>query len=281
MARGRHRHSALHRVWIPVALGGAALACAGTAWLVGGPGGGDVDALREAEIQLLRVLPAGAAVAAVVGAVLLRRWDIAAGRLVARERATKASLTARVEQRQAELEEARERVTALEEKVQAKRGELARLRTEHAALLRRYATAETERANALEGRRLLALEAAEPAKALPAQAADHRTSGGAPTALTYLQAYEALGRLSRSVARQREAAEEAARAERAERERLSPASGAAPAPTPQGPGYGEAPGYGGPPVIPPPRRDGGFDFFHRDARSENAPAENARGRSAP
>src|SRR5262249_50568156 len=53
-------------------------------------------------------------------------------------------------------------------KLRAKRTELANLRNEHASLLRRYATAETERASALEGRRLLAIETTSPAKALPA-----------------------------------------------------------------------------------------------------------------
>jgi hypothetical protein len=59
----------------------------------------------------------------------------------------------------------------LEQRLRAKRAELAGLRNEHAALLRRYATAETERATALEGRRLLEIEAA-PARALPAAQAD-------------------------------------------------------------------------------------------------------------
>jgi hypothetical protein len=231
MARGRHRNSALHRVLIPAAVGGTAVACAGAAWLVG-------DAL------VLRALTGGAAVAAVTGAGLLRRWDIRAGRVVARERAAKAGLNWRNEERQARLEQAQDQIGELEEKISAKRSDLARLRSEHAELLRRYATAETERAKALEGRRLLALEAAAPAKALEAQATDHRTSGGAPTPLTYLQAYEALGHLSRSVARQREEEEAAAKA--AERERERSAADLEP-------------------VMPPPQRNGNFDFFSRSA----------------
>jgi septal ring factor EnvC (AmiA/AmiB activator) len=240
MARGRHRNAALHRVLIPTAVGGAALACAGASWLVG-------DAL------VLRGLTAGSAAAAVTGAVLLRRWDIRAGRIVARERAAKAGLNWRNEERQARLEQARDQIGSLEQKISAKRADLERLRSEHAELLRRYATAETERAKALEGRRLLALEAAAPAKALPAQATDHRTSGGAPTPLTYIQAYEALSHLSRSVARQREQAEAAEAAEAAETERERE----------------ERPEPRLEPVVPPPQRNGAFDFFSRSA-SHNA-----------
>ncbi|WP_129841669.1 hypothetical protein [Streptomyces sp. RFCAC02] len=184
MARGRHRHSALHRVLIPAALGGGALLCAAATWLVG-------------DILAARVLAAVAAFAAVSGAALLRRWDVEASRRVAREKASAASLSWQLEERQAEVEESRELVAAMEEKVGAKRAELGRLRTEHADLLRRYATAESERARALEGRRRLALEAAEPARALTTGAADHRTRAGAPTPLTYLQAHEALRRLGR------------------------------------------------------------------------------------
>ncbi|MDT0269523.1 hypothetical protein RM844_24890 [Streptomyces sp. DSM 44915] len=226
MARGRHRSSALHKVLLPASLGALAVASAGAAWLVG-----------DEEALVLRSLTAVAALAAVVAAVQLRRWDLAAGRRVARERAGRAGLSWKVEERQAELEEARELVATLENKVADKRTELGRLRSEHAALLRRYATAESERAKALEGRRQLALEAAEPAKALPARATDHRTAGGAPTALTYRQAYEALSQLSRQVARQRgeqEAARPAPRAPRPPRPRAA---------------------------RPPRQRAGGFDFF--------------------
>ncbi len=236
MARGRHRNSALHRVLLPACLGGAALACAGAAWLVG-------DLPGDGETLVLRALAAGPALAAVVGAVLLRRWDIAAGLRVARERAAKASLNWRVEQRQAELENAQERLSGLEDKIAGKRADLEGLRSEHAALLRRYATAESERAKALEGRRQLALEAATPTKALPARATDHRTSGGAPTLLTYAQAHEALTRLSRSLARQRQREREREEAEEArKREAEQPATPAALA-------------------TPPAQRIGGFDFF--------------------
>ncbi|WP_147450812.1 hypothetical protein [Streptomyces hoynatensis] len=240
MARGRHRNAALHRVLIPAALGGSALLCAAGAWLVGGEPG-DRDALVP------RVLVAVAAFAAVAGAALLRRWDLEAGRQVARERAAKAGMSWQVEERQAELEEAQELVAALEEKIRGKRADLGRLRSEHADLLRRYATAESERAKALEGRRRLAIEAAEPAKALPARATDHRAANGAPTPLTYLQAYEALNRLSRNAARQREA--EAASAYRESEPYVRPRPEALP--------EGQRPR--GLPAAP--QRTGGFDFF--------------------
>jgi hypothetical protein len=230
-------------VLIPASLGGLALICAGTAWLLG-----DGDAI------LLRLLVAMAAVCAAVCAVLLRQWDLEAGRQVARERAARAGMTWQIEERQAELEaeleEAQEQIVALEEKIQGKRIDLGRLRSAHAALLRRYATAESERAKALEGRRQLALEAAVPAKALPAHPADHRTARGAPTALTYRQAQEALSRLALSAARQRAARE----AEPRQRSRPAPA------------------------VAPPPRRSGGsggFDFFGAASprRAEGPPRE--------
>ncbi|SOD63115.1 hypothetical protein SAMN06297387_10956 [Streptomyces zhaozhouensis] len=226
MARGRHRSSALHKVLLPASLAALAVASAAAAWLVG-------------DAALLRALTAVAALAAVVAAVQLRRWDLAAGRQVARERAGRAGLSWKAEERQAELEEAQEQVATLEAKVADKRAELGKLRTEHAALLRRYATAESERAKALEGRRQLALEAAEPAKALPAKATDHRTADGAPTALTYQQALESLRHLSRHVARQR-----------GDREPVPP----------------PAAGPAGPETPPRQRAASQFDFFGRAKR---------------
>ncbi|EST39009.1 hypothetical protein N566_04370, partial [Streptomycetaceae bacterium MP113-05] len=147
MPRGRHRHEQpLHRLLPPVAVAAAALACAGGAWLAGPAGIGDTDTV------VLRGLAAAAALAAVTGAVLTRRWDRRAGRRVAELEARRASAEWRAEERQAEheaeSEEARDLRAALEKKLAAKRTELGRLRTEHAALLRRYATAETERAGA-------------------------------------------------------------------------------------------------------------------------------------
>ncbi|HEX5569276.1 MAG TPA: hypothetical protein VFY14_20560 [Streptomyces sp.] len=201
MSRGRHRHAPpLHRMLVPSAVAAVALGCAGGAWLVGGTGGG--------EVLVLRLLTAAAALAAVTGAVLMRRWDREAGRRVGEVRAAKATAEWRAEERQAELEseleELRETRRSVETALRDKRAELTGLRTEHATLLRRYATAETERASALEGRRRLALEAAGPAKALTTGAADHRQASGAPTPLTYLQANEALSRLRVNGARQRE-----------------------------------------------------------------------------
>jgi hypothetical protein len=124
------------------------------------------------EPTVLRALAAAAAVTAVVGGVVMRRWDTAAGKRVADLTRARASDEWRHEERVAELEtdldESRELRTKLEHKLRAKRAELAGLRNEHAALLRRYATAETERASALEGRRLLEIETVAPARALPA-----------------------------------------------------------------------------------------------------------------
>lgn len=139
----------------------------------------------------LRGLAAAAAVAAVTGSVLMRGWDRAAGRRVAELTRSRAADQWRTEERiaelEADLEESRELRGRLDAKLRAKRMELAGLRGEHAALLRRYATAETERASALEGRRRLALEAAAP-KALPAAAST-------PTPAAYASASRALENL--------------------------------------------------------------------------------------
>ncbi|MFF6997818.1 hypothetical protein ACFY93_23050 [Streptomyces sp. NPDC008313] len=160
MPRGRHRHSPpLHRLLPPSAIAGVSLVCAVGPWLFTEP-------------LVLRGLAAGAAVTAVVGAFVMRRWDAAAGRRVADLTRARASDEWRYEERVAELEtdldESRELRVKLEHKLRAKRAELAGLRNEHAALLRRYATAETERATALEGRRLLAIETTVPSRELTA-----------------------------------------------------------------------------------------------------------------
>ncbi|MEU5089057.1 hypothetical protein [Streptomyces sp. NPDC021356] len=160
MPRGRHRHSPpLHRLLPPSAIAGVSLVCALGPWVSTAP-------------VVLRSLAAAAAVTAVAGAVVLRRWDTQAGRKVADLTRARASDEWRFEERVAELEsdleESRELRVRLDQKLRAKRSELARLRNEHASLLRRYATAETERASALEGRRLLELEAAAELPALPA-----------------------------------------------------------------------------------------------------------------
>ncbi|NUS83304.1 MAG: hypothetical protein HOY75_11325, partial [Streptomyces sp.] len=160
MPRGRHRHSPpLHRLLPPSAIAGVSVVCAAGPWVF-------------SEAVILRALAAAAAVTAVVGAVVMRHWDAQAGKRVADLTRARASDEWRYEERVAELEsdleESRELRMKLETRLRAKRTELAGLRNEHASLLRRYATAETERASALEGRRLLEIEAAPTAPALPA-----------------------------------------------------------------------------------------------------------------
>ncbi|MFE6978279.1 hypothetical protein [Streptomyces sp. NPDC057682] len=198
MPRGRHRHSPpLHRILPPSAVAGVAVLCAAGAWLL-------------AEPLVLRGLVAAAAAAAVTGAYLMRSWDQEAGRRVAELTRARASDEWRAEERAAELEadleESRELRARLEAKLRRKRVELAGLRGEHAALLRRYATAETERASVLESRRRLALEAATAPRELPA-------ARSTPTPGAYLRAAQALEDLSRNRALQeaRRAAEQARR----------------------------------------------------------------------
>ncbi|MFD5269100.1 hypothetical protein [Streptomyces sp. NPDC058335] len=159
MPRGRHRHSPpLHRLLPPSAIAGVSLVCALGPWVFTEP-------------SLLRALAAAAAATAVGSAFVMRRWDIQAGKQVADLTRARAGDEWRHEERVAELEsdleESRELRVKLEQRLRAKRAELAGLRNEHASLLRRYATAETERASALEGRRLLEIESAVPSLALP------------------------------------------------------------------------------------------------------------------
>lgn len=227
MPRGRHRQSPpLHRLLPPLSVAAASITCAAGAWLVG-------------DTVVIRGLAATAATAAVVGSVLTRRWDRAAGRRVAEAASETARQEMKYEERIAELEadaeKAAELRTALNTRLRAKRAELARLRNEHAELLRRYATAETERASALEGRRRLALEAAAPSKELTAAASsaeDAETAGDAESAESaesvlgdgldlsaYARADEALSRLVASARQQRERAEAESRALAAEQEK--------------------------------------------------------------
>ncbi|MEU0118318.1 hypothetical protein ABZ137_32680 [Streptomyces bobili] len=159
MPRGRHRHSPpLHRLLPPSAIAGVSLVCALGPWVFTEP-------------SLLRGLAAAAAATAVGSAFVMRRWDIQAGKRVADLTRARAGDEWRYEERVAELEsdleESRELRMKLEQRLRAKRAELAGLRNEHASLLRRYATAETERASALEGRRLLEIESGVPSLALP------------------------------------------------------------------------------------------------------------------
>ncbi|MFB6824920.1 hypothetical protein ACFCXA_25460 [Streptomyces virginiae] len=254
MPRGRHRNpEPLHRLLTPTTVAGVSVVGAGAAWLL-------------AEPMALRLLVAVTAAAGVAGAVVMRAWDRSAGRRVAelaRERVKDEWKTdERIAELESDLEEARMLRARLDAKLRAKRVELAGLRGEHAALLRRYATAETERASALEGRRLLAIEAsAAPASAqrqLPA-VTEERTSAGAPTGVGYARAHSALEALAR---RRQEA-------------RALPAGPSDPEPDP-GPGRGHAPA---PAASLPARRpaaavapyaaqrrtasrvEGGFDFF--------------------
>ncbi|MEV7370618.1 hypothetical protein AB0O51_07010 [Streptomyces sp. NPDC090301] len=195
MPRGRHRHSPpLHKLLPPSAVAGAAVVCAAAAWLPG-------------DLIVVRLLAAAAAAAAVTGAVLMRSWDRSAGLRVAElDRARTADqwkAEERVAELESDLEEARALRSRLDTKLRAKRVELAGLRGEHADLLRRYATAETERASALEGARVLALESATgtasgtagDVKALPA-------GGSTPTPEAYRRAAQALRDLPRNAAAQ-------------------------------------------------------------------------------
>ncbi|MEU6817423.1 hypothetical protein [Streptomyces sp. NPDC046860] len=199
MPRGRHRHSPpLHRLLPPSAIAGVAVVCALAPWVFSGLG-------------VLRALAAVAALTAVGGAVVMRQWDAQAGKQVAELSRARVSDEWRYDERIAELEtdleESRELRAKLERRLRAKRTELAGLRNEHASLLRRYATAETERATALEGRRLLEIEAvpASGTLALPpapsaetvaeAPVAEPAAAFSARGAELYLRAATALARL--------------------------------------------------------------------------------------
>ncbi|MFJ4901229.1 hypothetical protein [Streptomyces sp. NPDC088727] len=207
MPRGRHRHSPpLHRILPPSVVAGASVLCAAGAWLL-------------AEPLVLRALVAASAAAALTGAYLMRSWDREAGRRVAELTRARTGDEWRAEERiaeiEADLDESRELRARLETKLRRKRVELAGLRGEHAALLRRYANAETERASVLESRRQLALEASTPPpRELPA-------ARSTPTPAGYLRAAQALEDLSRNRALQeaRRTAEQARKRDLAERAR--------------------------------------------------------------
>ncbi|MEU0403639.1 hypothetical protein ABZ318_26060 [Streptomyces sp. NPDC006197] len=262
MPRGRHRHSPpLHKLLPPSAVAGAAVVCAAAAWLPGDP-------------VIARLLAAAAAAAAVTGAVLMRSWDRNAGLKVAELDRARAADQWKAEERTAELEsdleESRALRSRLEAKLRAKRVELAGLRGEHADLLRRYATAETERASALEGRRVLALETSAEAKALPA-------AGSTLTPEAFRRAAQALRDLPRNAAAQQarrtaEAARARDLAERARETEEPQGKHAAAAGTEQHTRTAAAPALpSAVPVAaaivpytarrPAPRPEGGFDFF--------------------
>ncbi|MFF5536871.1 hypothetical protein ACFY71_31160 [Streptomyces cinerochromogenes] len=237
MPRGRHRHSPpLHRLLPPSAIAGVSVVCALGPWVF-------------SEATVLRALAAAAAATAVVGAVVMRRWDAQAGKQVAELTRARAGDEWRFEERVAELEtdleESRELRAKLEQRLRAKRAELAGLRNEHAALLRRYATAETERASALEGRRLLEIEASVPALP-PGRSAEPPASGtpeepgteerpavfSAEGARLYGQALRALARFDGGTAseaeEEAEAEAEVKAAETAEAEAESESEGVGP-----------------------------------------------------
>ncbi|MFE0702968.1 hypothetical protein [Streptomyces sp. NPDC058872] len=293
MPRGRHRHSPpLHKLLPPSAVAGAAVVCAAAAWLPG-------------DLLVARLFAAAAAAAAVIGAVLMRGWDRSAGRRVAElDRARTADqwkAEERIAELESDLEEARALRARLDSKLRAKRVELAGLRGEHADLLRRYATAETERASALEGRRVLALETTgtttADAKALPA-------AGSTPTPEAYRRAARALRDLPRNAAAQQarrtaEAARARDLAERA-RETEEPRGKHAAAvgteqhtrtaaTTPALPPASQAPpASGAVPTVPVaaaivpyaarrsvPRPEGGFDFFGAQKAAAIEAAQNS------
>ncbi|RZU30313.1 hypothetical protein EV284_5272 [Streptomyces sp. BK022] len=201
MPRGRHRHSPpLHRLLPPSAIAGVAVVCALTPWVF-------------TSLGVVRALAGVAALTAVGGAVVMRQWDAQAGKQVAELTRARVSDEWRYDERVAELEtdleESRELRAKLERRLRAKRAELAGLRNEHASLLRRYATAETERASALEGRRLLEIEAVPESGALALTAGPSAEAGvdtteapraaePVPAKELYLKAATALARLERS-----------------------------------------------------------------------------------
>ncbi|WP_407560208.1 hypothetical protein [Streptomyces sp. 184] len=193
MPRGRHRFSSPMRGLLPpVSFAAVALGCAAGAWLVSGDG------------AAVRWLAMGAAGAAVGASALLRLRDRTAALHVTEASGAQARAERRHEEQLAELkgdlEEARRIRGELEKRLGSRHGDLARLRTDHAALLARYATAESERAAALEGRRQLAIEAATPVKQLPAAGSGPQTRP--PSLSAYLRASHALDSLAGNAARQ-------------------------------------------------------------------------------
>ncbi|MFE5870560.1 hypothetical protein ACFQ6V_18210 [Streptomyces roseifaciens] len=198
------------------------------------------------ETVVIRGLAAAAAAAAVVGAVLMRRWDRTAGRRVAQLTAARTRDEWKTEERIAELEtdleDTRAAKARVESKLRGKRAELARLRTEHADLLRRYAAAETGRASALEGRRIARGGAALGTPAL-GPGAPLTVPGPAVDPAAYRKAAEALRSLSGGAAEAeteaepkagaRHAAESAVESAALPRQKPASASRTAPGTVPQ------------------------------------------------
>ncbi|GGR12186.1 hypothetical protein GCM10010282_00500 [Streptomyces roseolus] len=277
----------------PSAVAGVAVVCAAAAWIPG-------------ELVVVRLLAVAASAAAVTGAVLMRGWDRSAGRQVAELTRARTADQWKAEERlaelEADLEESRALRIRLDAKLRAKRVELAGLRGEHADLLRRYATAETERASALEGQRVLAQANAEAPKELPA-------GGSTPTPEAYRRAAQALRDLPRNAAAQqarrtaeaaraRDLAERAAQAEEprgrhaAEHDHpagqdapaaLAPAATAkvlppaAPERTPAVPAASAIAPYAA--RRPAPRPEGGFDFFGTQTGTQTGQAGTQTGRA--
>ncbi|MFF0725505.1 coiled-coil domain-containing protein [Streptomyces sp. NPDC004134] len=193
MPRGRHRFSSPMRGLLPpVSFAAVALGCAAGAWLVSGDG------------SAVRWLAAGAAGAAVGASALMRLRDRMTALQVTEATGARARAEREHEEKLAELksdlEEARRVRGELEKRLGSRHGDLARLRTDHAALLARYANAESERAAALEGRRQLAIEAATPVKQLPP--ARSQSQLPPPSLSSYLRASHALDNLAGNAARQ-------------------------------------------------------------------------------
>lgn len=159
----------------PSAIAGVSLVCALVSWVFTQP-------------MTLRLTATAAAAMAVLGAVMMRHWDAEAGKQVAELTRARTSDEWRFEERVAELEsgldESRELRDKLEQRLRVKRTELTGLRNEHAALLRRYAAAETSRASVLEERRMLEIEAAVPAHVLTAGSPDAESAAGADDRVT-------------------------------------------------------------------------------------------------
>lgn len=176
----------------PVSFAVVALGCAAGAWVVSGDG------------SAVSWFAVGAAGAALGASALMRLRDRTAALQVTEATGARARADQRHEEQLAELkrdlEEARRIRGELEKRLGSRHVDLARLRTDHASLLARYATAESERAAALEGRRQLAIEAATPAKQLPPAGGPPQTRP--PSPVTYLRASRALDDLAGNAARQ-------------------------------------------------------------------------------
>ncbi len=260
MPRGRHRHSApLHRLLPPLTVAATSVVCA-------------AGALAVSETAVIRGLAAAAAAATVVGSVMMRRWDRAAGKRVAQLTTARTREEWKTEERIAELEtdleETRLTRTRLEAKLRGKRAELARLRTEHADLLRRYAAAETGRASALEGRRLLA-KGSGTTKALPAAGTPSGT-GLDPAA--FRKAADALHALERRAAAVEVKVEVKAEVEKDAAEKTASVEKPVEKPVAEKAVAEKAA------VVPAVRRkasraQGGFDFFGNKKKSSPAAAK--------